>query len=256
MIKVLDNGFVRTVNHNCTMVSTVAGFMMAGDLAIVRAARVSYDADWRSGHDSGSDAQLIRYLMKNRHTSPFEAVVPTFEVKAPLFVLREWHRHRTWSYNEVSARYTELPEEFYVPDLDRICVQSKTNKQGSGEQMSNAVATRVCGMIHEASANAFVVYRDMLTMGVARELARSVLPVNTYSRMFATVSLHNLFHFIALRLNMRAQYELRQYAKALLREVWNLAPISCEAFTEFTLTSVHDWTGEDTAAQRNDADAD
>src|SRR6185437_10165910 len=116
-IDVLDHGFVRLVESK------------GGDISIVRAARVSYDAEWRAGENEGSDARLIRYLWKNAHTSPFEHVVFTFEVKAPIFVLRQWHRHRTWSFSELSARYRELPEEFYVPKPEHIGVQSKDNKQ-------------------------------------------------------------------------------------------------------------------------------
>lgn len=245
MRQVLDKGFVRLVNHNCMMVSTAAGFTIGGDLAIVRSARVSHDADWRSGADSNSDYNLIRYLMKNHHTSPFEAVQFTFEVKAPLFVFREWHRHRTWSYNEVSARYTELPEDFYVPANERIAYQSKTNKQGSGEPMPPGVANDMREQITYQCVGAFAEYRKLLEAGVARELARIVLPLATYSRMFATVDLHNLFHFLELRLHMRAQSEIRKYAKAILEEVWVYAPIACEAFAEFRLTAQHDWTGED-----------
>jgi thymidylate synthase (FAD) len=125
IIDVLDHGFVRLVDH------------MGDDLSIVRAARVSYDAAWRAGEDQGSDERLIRYLWKNHHTTPFEAVTFTFEVKAPIFVLRQWHRHRTWSYNELSARYSELPEEYYVPDPKNIgCAESEANKQGRTEPLS------------------------------------------------------------------------------------------------------------------------
>src|SRR5687768_15107954 len=117
MISVLDHGFIRLVDS------------MGSDLSVVRSARVSYDAEWRTGEDEGKDAKLINYLMKNRHTSPFESVTFTFEVKAPIFVFRQWHRHRTWSFNEVSARYSELPEEFYVPAVEQITTQSTSNKQ-------------------------------------------------------------------------------------------------------------------------------
>ena len=116
-IKVLDHGLVRLVES------------MGSDLSIVRNARVSYDAEWRAGEDEGSDSRLVNYLMKNHHTTPFESVVFTFEVKAPIFVLRQWHRHRTWSYNELSARYRELPEEFYVPAMEQLTTQSLDNKQ-------------------------------------------------------------------------------------------------------------------------------
>src|SRR6266850_3605321 len=114
---VLDHGFVRLVDY------------MGDDLSIVRAARVSYDADWRSGEDEGKDAKLIHYLLRNRHTSPFECVNFTFEIKCPIFVARQWHRHRTWKYSEVSARYTELPEEYYLPENETVGKQSDKNKQ-------------------------------------------------------------------------------------------------------------------------------
>ena len=127
MIKVLDHGFVRLVDH------------MGSDLSIVRNARVSYDAEWRAGEDDGKDAKLINYLLKNRHTSPFEAVSFTFDVKAPIFVFRQWHRHRTWSFNEVSARYAALSEEFYVPEPAQITGQAASNKQmRTAEQIGRA----------------------------------------------------------------------------------------------------------------------
>jgi thymidylate synthase (FAD) len=117
-LAVLDHGFVRRVDS------------MGSDISIVRAARVSYDAAWRAGENEGSDARLIRYLWRNKHTSPFEAVEFQFEVKAPIFVFRQWHRHRTWSFNELSGRYKELPEEFYLPSPENVGTQSKDNKQG------------------------------------------------------------------------------------------------------------------------------
>lgn len=200
-IKVLDHGFVRLVDA------------MGSDLSIVRAARVSYDADWRAGRDDGSDEKLLAYLLRNRHTSPFEAVTFTFEVKAPLFVLRQWHRHRTWSYNEVSARYTELPEEVYLPDPRIVGVQSTSNKQM--RDMDDTSRELVVNTIRHACESAFVTYKALLKAEVPRELARSVLPLATYSRMFATVNLHNLMHFLDLRRHAHAQYEIRVYAEAL-----------------------------------------
>ena len=158
-IDVLDKGFVRLIDY------------VGGDISIVRAARVSYDADWRSGTDSGSDTKLINYLMKNRHTSPFEAVTFTFEVKAPIFVFRQWHRHRTWSYNEVSARYAELPEDFYVPELEQITTQSKNNKQMRTDELNPNAASCVLS-IKECAENAFVHYRAMLELGCPRAFMR------------------------------------------------------------------------------------
>ena len=218
-IKVLDHGLVRLVDH------------MGSDLSIVRAARVSYDADWRTGDDAGKDEKLIRYLMRNRHTSPFEAVTFTFEVKAPLFVLRQWHRHRTWSYNEVSARYSELPDEFYVPDVADITTQSASNKQMRTETQ-HPQAAEMQDLMRKAMMAAFDTYKELLARGCPRELARSVLPCSTYSRMFATVDLHNLFHFLRLRLHEHAQKEIRVYAEAMLKLVEPIVPVAVAAFKE------------------------
>lgn len=218
-IKVLDHGLVRLVDH------------MGSDLSIVRAARVSYDADWRTGDDAGKDEKLIRYLMRNRHTSPFEAATFTFEVKAPIFVLRQWHRHRTWSYNEVSARYSELPDEFYVPDVGDITTQSASNKQMRTETQ-HPQAAEMQQLMKKAMTDAFDTYKELLARGCPRELARSVLPCSTYSRMFATVDLHNLFHFLRLRLHEHAQKEIRVYAEAMLKLVEPIVPVAVAAFKE------------------------
>jgi thymidylate synthase (FAD) len=219
MKQVLDHGLVRLVDH------------MGNDLSIVRAARVSYDADWRTGEDEGKDEKLIAYLMKNHHTSPFEAVTFTFEVKAPLFVFRQWHRHRTWSYNEVSARYSELPEEFYVPELSDITHQSESNKQmRTSQQHDNALLMQ--SYMRKSMMDAFALYKELLAQGCPRELARGVLPTSTYSRMFATVDLHNLFHFLRLRLHEHAQKEIRVYAEAMLELVEPIVPYAVAAFKE------------------------
>lgn len=219
MINVLDHGLVRLVDS------------MGNDLSIVRAARVSYNADWRAGEDEGKDAKLIRYLMTNKHTSPFEAVTFTFEVKAPIFVFRQWHRHRTWSFNEVSARYAELPEEYYVPAVKQITGQSNSNKQMRTDEV-HVRANDWSDLIKCHCETAFTLYKSMLTDGVPRELARGVLPVNTYSHMFATVDLHNLFHFLRLRLHPHAQYEIRVYAEAILELIKPVCPVTVKAFIE------------------------
>jgi len=221
-IKVLDHGHVRLVES------------MGSDLSIVRNARVSYDADWRTGEDEGKDAKLLEYLVKNRHTSPFESCVFTFDVKAPIFVFRQWHRHRTWSFNEISARYAELPEEYYVPAVDKITTQSTSNKQmRTDEQLEDAV--RVAEMIDRVNHEAFRTYKYMLDIGAPRELARSVLPVGTYSHMFATVDLHNLMHFLKLRLHSHSQYEIRVYAEAMLQLIEPIVPVSVAAFRRHVL---------------------
>lgn len=220
MIRVLDHGHVDLV------------YSMGGDLSVVQAARRSYAAQWRAGEDEGSDRKLIRYLMKHKHTTPFEHCVMTFDVKAPIFVFRQWHRHRTWSYNEVSARYSELPEEFYIPSIDAVKAQSKSNKQGR-ETGEFEHAQWAIAEIQDACRDAFGSYRALLGIGVARELARSVLPVATYTHMSATVNLLNLMRFLQLRCDAHAQMEIRVYADAMLELAKTVAPVSIEAFEEF-----------------------
>lgn len=229
-IKVLDHGFVRLVDF------------MGSDLSIARNARVSYDAEWRAGEDEGSDARLIKYLMKNGHNTPFEAVTLTFDVKAPIFVFRQWHRHRTQSFNELSARYRPLPAEFYVPESHLIGKQNADNKQMRdvmtpeeyeslpvNEQM---VIESIRAAISAQNRSAFVTYEEMISNGVPREIARSVLPVGTYSHMFATMNLHNLFRFLSERLHEHAQYEIRVYAEAILELIEPVVPVAVAAFRE------------------------
>lgn len=223
-IDVLDHGYVRLVDH------------MGSDLSIARAARVSYDAAWRAGEDEGSDARLIRYLWKNRHTSPFEAVEFQFEVKAPIFVFRQWHRHRTWSFNELSARYRELPEEFYLPAPKLIGAQSSSSKQARDvdavdreELFDRGIEVN---LVREHCERAFELYRGLLRNGWPRELARSVLPVNTYSVMFAKIDLRNLLHFLDLRLHPHAQYEIRVYAEAIRDLARAIVPVAMHAWEE------------------------
>ncbi|RYG10243.1 MAG: FAD-dependent thymidylate synthase [Burkholderiales bacterium] len=207
---------------------------MGSDLSIVRSARVSYDAEWRAGEDEGKDAKLIDYLIKNKHTSPLESVTFTFEVKAPIFVFRQWHRHRTWSFNEVSARYAELPAEWYVPEPAQITFQSKSNKQ-MRTATQHPMANGYSAMIHDTCEAAFIAYKHMLDQGVPRELARGVLPVNTYSHMFATVDLHNLAHFLKLRLHEHAQYEIRVYAEAMLQLIEPIVPVAVAALRKHVI---------------------
>jgi thymidylate synthase (FAD) len=229
-IKVLDHGHVRLVEH------------MGNDLSIVRNARVSYNAEWRGPEHIESiadletrmdskDEKLIHYLWKNKHTSPFEAVQFTFDIKCPIFVARQWHRHRTWSYNEVSARYTELPAEFYVPEAENITTQSTSNKQmRTTEQhpMASRISTEIELMCSEAHGK----YKTLLAWGCPRELARGVLPMNTYTHYFATVDLHNLFHFLTLRLHAHAQMEIRVYAEAMLQLITPIVPVAVAAWRQ------------------------
>lgn len=244
-VNVLDHGFVRLVSYmqpapdydlrddpefggteEDLLIDAHKGWR--GDLEIVRNARVSYNADWRTGTNEGSDDKLLRSLHARGHTSPFEAMVFTFEVKAPIFVFRQWHRHRTWSYNELSARYAPMQEEFYVPKAEHIGYQDRKEKQG--KTGVHEYAYRISDEIHNASVTAHDRYRQLLVTGMTREQARLIVPVNTYSRMFATVDLHNLFHFLRLRLDSHAQYEIRVYAEALLKLIEPICPVAVAAF--------------------------
>jgi len=224
-IKVLDHGLVRLVDS------------MGNDLSVVRAARNSYDAAWRAGDDKSGDEKLLRYLWKNRHTTPFEAATVSFEIKAPVFVFRQWHRHRTQSYNEISARYKELPDLFYVPDIDKIGVQSKDNKQMrefggqlTEEQEENL---RYEQGLYKANCQAcFENYHELISRGWPRELARGGLPFATYSNMFATMNLLNALKFIELRSHEHAQYEIRVYAEAMLHLLEDLFPVIIKIFRE------------------------
>lgn len=216
-INVLNHGLVRLVDH------------MGSDLSVIRSARVSYDAEFRTGEDAGKDEKLIDYLMKNRHTSPFESVQFTFEVKAPIFVFRQLHRHRTQSINEVSARYTELPDEFYIPEVSQITQQSVNNKQQRTDEMHPMAEQFQSAMTDQCTA-AFSLYKRMLAQGCPRELARGVLPVNTYSKMFTSMNLHNFFHLAGLRVHPHAQYEVKVFVEAMLELIEPIVPISVAAW--------------------------
>jgi thymidylate synthase (FAD) len=211
---------------------------MGNDKSILDAARVSYNRDTISDQQNEAltekDEKLLRYLLTNRHTSPFEHVQLKFEVSAPIFVFRQWHRHRTWSYNEISARYTELPEKFYVPTPDDIGVQHSSNKQ-----MRETVALDQSSRIERkiqidqyeiACKQSFLVYKDLIEAGWPRELARAVLPVSTFSRMAATVDLHNLMSFLRLRLHAHAQKEIQVYAVAILHLMRQIVPLTTAIF--------------------------
>lgn len=204
---------------------------MGDDLSIVRAARLSYDQGWRTGEDEGKDANLIGYLLKNKHTSPFEHVKFTFEVKCPMFIGEQWLRHRMANYSKISGRYTELPEEYYIPSVDQITTQSSDNKQMRTE-IVNENAAYIQQIMNEENAEAFHTYQALLRLGCPRELARSVLPAATYTRMIVTMDLHNLMHFLRLRLHPHAQYEIRVYAQAIMQLIYPIVPITMAYFKE------------------------
>lgn len=224
-IMCLNHGFVRLIDS------------MGGDLSVVRNARNSHDASWRTGSDTGSDQRLIHYLWKNKHTTPFEAVQFTFEIKCPIFVARQWHRHRTWAYNEVSARYTELPEEFFLPEPDTIGSQAITNRQGR-ELSSTLTESELKARQNQIdwwkiwNEDAFDHYKQALEWGWSRELARTILPVGTYTKFFGCVSLLNLFRFAMLRSDPHAQHEIRVYSDAIKELIRPIVPVCIGAFEQ------------------------
>lgn len=235
---VLDHGHVALIDAmpRPAVVEDARGDAIAsGDQRIVDAARVSIAG--KDVESKNPPERLIRYLLKNRHTTPFEQVRLTFYAKMPIFVARQWVRHRTASINEMSARYGKLPAEMYVPSIERIMAgaQATKNKQGSQEGIDREEAERIQCMIENANEAAYGAYEDLLQEGLARELARGVLPANIYTQWYWTTDLHNLFHFLRLRLHPHAQWEFRQYAEAMLPMAEAVAPIAVQAFRDFVL---------------------
>lgn len=225
--EVLDHGFVRFVDY------------MGDDAAIVQAARVSYGAGTK--HVS-NDEGLIRYLMRHWHSTPFEMCEVKLHVKLPVFVARQWIRHRTANVNEYSARYSILDREFYVPAPEQLAAQSTVNNQGRGALLQGAEAERVLEILKSDAGRAFDHYEDMLSQdgqqGLARELARMNLPMNTYTQWYWKVDLHNLFHFLRLRADAHAQYEIRVYADAIARVVADWVPLAYRAFEDYRMGGV------------------
>lgn len=220
---VLDRGFVRLVDY------------MGSDERIVASARVSYGKGTKTVRE---DRGLINYLLRNGHTSPFEQVVLTFHCKMPVFVARQWIRHRTARLNEISGRYSVMKDDFYLPTADAIRLQSEVNKQGrSDEPVSAEVAQRVLDELSAGQKRAYAEYEGMLKDGVARELARVHLPLSLYTEWYWQMDLHNLFHFLALRLHPHAQYEIRAYAQVMKEIVAKVAPMASEAFETCVLKS-------------------
>lgn len=227
---VLNHGHVALVSY---MQPDRPNAQWTPDMEVVRNARVSYENFRKSGeeHSAQGDSKLLRYLLRNRHTSPFEAMVFTFDIKCPIFVARQWHRHRTWAYSEISARYAELPEEYYIPEVSSITSQSTSNKQmRTGEIHPEAELYQ--RVIAAQCESAFASYHQMLEGGVPRELARGVLPMNTYTHFFGTVNLNNFMKFIELRDHEHAQPEVRVYAKAMLRIIGEVCLESIKHFNE------------------------
>ncbi len=219
--KCLDHGFVRLID------------VMGDDSAIVQAARVSYGRGTKTVLE---DRGLIRYLMRNRHTSPFEMVEFKFHIKLPIFVARQWIRHRTANVNEYSGRYSEMINEFYVPEQDQVRTQSRANKQGrSGESLPDEESAKVVEQMAAVQQFLYDEYTGLIERDIAREIARINLPLSNYTEWYWKIDLHNLFHFLKLRMDHHAQYEIRVYAEKMADMVKQFVPLAYEAFEDFTL---------------------
>lgn len=234
-IKVLDKGFVRLVDY------------MGGDQRIVQSARVSYGEGTKTVRQ---DRALIHYLLRNWHTSPFEQVQLTFHCKMPIFIARQWIRHRTARLNEISGRYSVMKDEFYVPEPSKVSYQSSDNKQGRGGVLPLDEAMAVIAQLEREQKEAYAGYTSMLDQGVARELARTNLPLSLYTEWYWQIDLHNLFHFIRLRADSHAQYEIRAYAEALAQCAKAVAPMAYEAFEEHIVGSISFSRAESAALAR------
>ena len=229
-LPVLDHGFVRVVDY------------MGDDAAVVQAARVSYGRGTRAANE---DRGLIRYLMRHRHSTPFEMCEIKYHVKLPIFVARQWIRHRMANVNEYSARYSILDREFYLPDGENLAAQSAVNRQGRGSVLQGEEAARVLDLLREDASRNYDHYLDMLNedadgrvldegrRGLARELARMNLTLNAYTQWYWKADLHNLLNFLSLRADAHAQYEIRVYADAMLDTVRAWVPLVHEAFRDY-----------------------
>lgn len=218
---VLDKGFVRLIDY------------LGSDDRIVQAARVSYGEGTKSYR---KDKGLINYLLRNDHTSPLEQVNFTFHIKMPIFVARQWIRHRTAKLNEISGRYSVMTDECYIPSDENISYQSSDNKQGrSSEPVSAEIREKVKKLLEEDQKRTYAVYQELLDMGIARELARVNLPLSLYTEWYWQMDLHNLFHFLQLRMDLHAQYEIRVFANTVFDIVKKVCPIACEAFEDHRL---------------------
>ena len=217
----LDHGFVRVVDY------------MGDDAAVVQAARVSYGKGTRKVSE---DRGLIRYLMRHRHTTPLEMCELKLHVKLPIFVARQWIRHRTANVNEYSGRYSILDREFYLPEPSALAVQSANNKQGRGDPLAPEVADEVLRLLRRDATQCYDTYEGLIDdTGLARELARMNLPVNYYTQWYWKIDLHNLLHFLALRIDPHAQYEIRVYGEAIAQVVRAWVPLCWEAFEDYRL---------------------
>lgn len=219
-VKVLDHGWIRVID------------CMGDDERIEAVARLSYQKGTRKVSETRG---LLRYLFSHRHTSPFEQAVISLDMKMPIFVARQLVRHRTQALNELSGRYSELPEEFYVPEPAQVCYQDDKNKQGRSGAFPLIEADQLRGQMRSEAEDAFATYRQYLEAGMSKETARMGLPLSTYTQWCTTMSLHNLLHMLGLRLDKHAQWETRQVANAIWEIVQDWCPITAEAFVDFQL---------------------
>jgi thymidylate synthase (FAD) len=225
-IPVLDHGFIRVVDY------------MGDDAAVVQAARVSYG---RGTRKTTEDEGLIRYLMRHYHSTPFEMCEIKYHVKLPIFVARQWIRHRTANVNEYSARYSIMDKDFYIPSPENLATQSADNRQGRGAVLDGDTAAQVLALLRADAEQTYGHYEEMLDetgIGLARELARMNLTLNTYTQWYWKTDLHNLFSFLRLRADSHAQYEIRVYAEAMLKTVEAWMPLSYGAFKDYRLGAV------------------
>jgi thymidylate synthase (FAD) len=218
----LDHGFVGLVES------------MGSDASIDESARMSYGKGTRTISDMRN---LIRYLVRHQHTSPVEMGELRFHLKMPIFIMRQFVRHRTASLNEYSGRYSEMSDEFYIPDYSRIQPQSTTNKQGSEGSLPDGAAMLAQNEMIAASDDAYHSYQKLLEAGVSREIARIVLPLSNYTELYWKIDLKNFFHFINLRLDPHAQWEIQVLAQAMYDAVKGIFPITCEAFEDYWLNA-------------------
>ena len=219
--KVLDHGFVRLVDY------------MGGDERIAQAARVSYGEGTRQ---VSRDEVLIDYLLRHQHTSPFEHVILEFHCKMPIFVARQWIRHRTARINEISGRYSIMKDEFYLPPEEQVQFQSTDNKQGrSRREVPPELRRKVLDLLARDHGEIYASYQQMLDDGIARELARINLPLSLYTEWYWQMDLHNLLHFLALRMDSHAQWEIRQYADVIAEITRKVAPAAYKSFENHIL---------------------
>jgi thymidylate synthase (FAD) len=230
-VKVHDHGLVALVD----VMPRLAPVGKTADFAIVQAARVSYGEGTKQVNE---DRGLIRYLARHRHTTPFEMVEFKFHHVMPIFIARQWIRHRTANVNEYSARYSVVRDRFYRPDIENVRKQSLANRQGGEEPIDGATAQEFLDYLAKVESS-YEDYQKLMDKGVARELARIGLPVNVYTEWYWKIDLHNLFHFLSLRMDAHAQQEIRDYATAMFNLIQPIVPIAAEAFLDYNLGSMH-----------------